>query len=61
MTSPLKRAVFIFVLICAMGLLSALAGGVQWGTPVAGIIAFFTFSIATLIAGIVYENDPWDE
>ncbi|EAP0827533.1 hypothetical protein DXO04_15315 [Salmonella enterica] len=59
MNKPLKRAVFIFVLICAMGLLSALAGGVQWGTPVAGIIAFFTFSVATLIAGIVYTDSEW--
>ncbi|ENS0078544.1 hypothetical protein ACEXS9_001962 [Salmonella enterica] len=59
--SPLKRAVFIFVLICAMGLFSALAGGVQWGTPVAGVITAFTFFVATLIAGIVYENDMWGE
>ncbi|EMT0828622.1 hypothetical protein WMC13_004585 [Salmonella enterica] len=57
--SPLKRAVFIFVLICAMGLFSALAGGVQWGTPVAGVITALTFFVATLIAGIVYENSEW--
>ncbi|EHX6274108.1 hypothetical protein NUR12_001045 [Salmonella enterica] len=56
MNQPLKRAVFIFVLICAMGLLSALAGGVQWGTPVAGIAAGATFLFATLIAGIVYAE-----
>ncbi|ECH0824135.1 hypothetical protein FPD09_21335 [Salmonella enterica] len=61
MTSPLKRAVFIFVLICAMGLFNALAGGVQWGTPVAGIITAFTFFVATLVAGAVYENDMWGE
>ncbi|EAA8034735.1 hypothetical protein RS536_002907 [Salmonella enterica] len=59
--SPLKRAVFIFVLICAMGLFSALASGVQWGTPVAGIITAFTFFVATLVAGAVYENDMWGE
>ncbi|EBB4095232.1 hypothetical protein CGF73_07045 [Salmonella enterica] len=59
--SPLKRAVFIFVLICAMGLFSALAGGVQWGTPVAGIIAAITFLSAILFSGLVYfyMNDEW--
>ncbi|ENS4525824.1 hypothetical protein ACE09S_003838 [Salmonella enterica] len=59
MSQPLKRAVFIFVLICLMGLISALAGGVQWGTPVAGIITAFTFFVATLVAGIVYGDDAW--
>ncbi|EDQ6552921.1 hypothetical protein S675_001014 [Salmonella enterica subsp. enterica] len=52
--SPLKRSVFIFVLICLMGLFCALAGGVQWGTPDAGITAAITFLGAILFAGLAY-------
>ncbi|EJX4185826.1 hypothetical protein ACGGXQ_004478 [Salmonella enterica] len=54
MSKPLKRAVFIFVLICLMGLFCALAGGVQWGTPAAGITAAITFLGAILFADLVY-------
>lgn len=56
MNKPLKRAVFVFVLICAIGLFCALAGGVQWGTPEAGKAALFTLFPAALVAGAVYAG-----
>lgn len=56
MNKPLKRAVFVFVLICVMGTFCALAGGVQWGTPDAGMAALFTLSPAAIIAGAVYAS-----
>lgn len=54
MSKPLKRAVFIFVLICTMGLFCALAGGVKWGTFDAGMSAHFTLFPAAIVAGAVY-------
>lgn len=56
MSKPLKRAVFVFVLICVMGTFCALAGGVKWGTPDAGMAALFTLSPAAIIAGAVYAG-----
>lgn len=56
MSKRLKRAAFVFVLICAMGAFCALAGGVQWGTPDAGMAALFTLSPAAIIAGAVYAS-----
>lgn len=56
MSKPLKRAVFVFVLICVMGTFCALAGGVQWGTPDAGMAALFTLFPAALVAGAVYAG-----
>ncbi|HCM6303638.1 TPA: hypothetical protein N3Z72_001888 [Salmonella enterica subsp. enterica serovar 6,14:y:1,7] len=54
MSKQLKRAVFIFVLICAIGLFCALAGGVKWGTFDAGMSALFTLFPAAIVAGAVY-------
>ncbi|ENU7734893.1 hypothetical protein ACE3YX_001407 [Salmonella enterica] len=54
MNKPLKRAAFVFVLICATGLFCALAGGVKWGTFDAGMSALFTLFPAAVAAGAVY-------
>ncbi|ENT4610125.1 hypothetical protein ACFDWB_003128 [Salmonella enterica] len=54
MSKPLKRAVFVFVFICVMGLFCALAGGVKWGTFDAGMSALFTLLPAAVVAGTVY-------
>ncbi|EAU9424118.1 hypothetical protein EOI87_09820 [Salmonella enterica] len=56
MSKPLKRAVFVFVLICVIGTFCTLAGGVQWGTPDAGMAALFTLFPAALVAGAVYAG-----
>lgn len=61
MNKPLKRAVFVFVLICVIGTFCALAGGVQWGTPDAGMAALFTLFPAALVAGAVYAGSLWGE
>lgn len=61
MSKPLKRAVFVFVLICVIGTFCALAGGVQWGTPDAGMAALFTLFPAAIIAGAVYAGSLWGE
>ncbi|EKK3318973.1 hypothetical protein PMI54_004294 [Salmonella enterica] len=54
MNKPLKSAACVFVLICAIGLFCALAGGVQWGTFDAGMAALFTLLPAAVVAGAVY-------
>ncbi|EAP6364822.1 hypothetical protein XS16_001811 [Salmonella enterica subsp. enterica serovar Newport] len=56
MNKPLKRAVFVFVLICVIGTFCALAGGVKWGTFDAGMSALFTLFPAALVAGAVYAG-----
>ncbi|EIW3445102.1 hypothetical protein MCY10_002931 [Salmonella enterica] len=54
MNKPLKRAVFVFVFICAMGTFCALAAGVEWGTPAAGISAVITLVTAVIVALGIY-------
>ncbi|EAY4772726.1 hypothetical protein S828_14595 [Salmonella enterica] len=54
MSKRLKKAVCVFVLICAIGLFCALAGGVQWGTPDAGKAALSTFLPAVIFAVAFY-------
>lgn len=56
MSKPLKSAVCVFVLVCAIGLFCALAGGVQWGTFDAGMSALFTLFPAAVVAGAVYAG-----
>ncbi|EHK4824062.1 hypothetical protein I4Y03_004688 [Salmonella enterica subsp. enterica serovar Abony] len=57
MNKALKRAACVFIFICAIGLFSALAGGVRWGTFWAGAVAAFTLISAALIAGIVLGSN----
>lgn len=54
MSKPLKIAVFVFVAICAMGTFCALAAGVKWGTPDAGLSALFTLTPVSVVAAAVY-------
>ncbi|EDS8889526.1 hypothetical protein GQC79_004497 [Salmonella enterica] len=54
MSKRLKKAICVFVLICAAGLFCALAGGVQWGTFEAGMAAFFTLLPAVIVAVAFY-------
>lgn len=50
MNKPLKIAMFFFTLICASGAFCALAAGVEWGTPAAGISAVITLVTAVIVA-----------
>lgn len=61
MNKPLKRAVFVFVFICAMGTFCALAAGVKWGTFDAGMAALFTLLPASIVAAAVYATSSWSE
>lgn len=54
MNKRLKKAICVFVLICATGLFCALAGGVQWGTPDAGKAALSTLLSAVIVAVAFY-------
>jgi hypothetical protein len=48
MSAKTKLAITAFFAICGMGLFSALASGIHWGTPEAGATCFITFSIAIM-------------
>ncbi|HGA5698999.1 TPA: hypothetical protein ACIS09_001654 [Salmonella enterica subsp. enterica serovar Birkenhead] len=54
MSKPLKIAMFFFTLICASGAFCALAAGIEWGTPAAGITATTTLVIAVSVALGIY-------
>lgn len=56
-----------FCMTCVCGLFSALAGGLQWGTPEAGRYALLTLAAANLggcaLNFFVYlwNDDGWDD
>lgn len=54
MNKSLKIAMFFFTLICASGAFCALAAGIEWGTPAAGITATITLVTAVIVALGIY-------
>lgn len=44
------KAIITFLVICACGAITILAGGIQWGTPECGIVAGITSFLACLMA-----------
>jgi hypothetical protein len=49
MSAKTKLAITAFFAICGMGLFTALAGGIQWGTYAAGEASAVTFIIGFLV------------
>lgn len=47
------KGLLAFLAVCGMGLFAAVAGGVEWSTPDAGIIAAFTFGCGIIAAAAV--------
>lgn len=54
MGKPLKIAMFFFSLICVSGAFCALAAGIEWGTPAAGISSVITLTTAVIVALGIY-------
>lgn len=54
MNKPLKIAMFFFTLICAGGTFCALAAGIEWGTPAAGISSVITLTTTVIVALGIY-------
>lgn len=49
----LIAAIFCFLLVCIMGLVIGLAGGVTWGNADCGLLVTLTFFLASFIGGMV--------
>lgn len=63
----MKHFAIGFALTCICGLLVALAGGIQWGTPEAGRCMLLTFSFANLggcalsFFVCLFNDDGWND
>lgn len=51
----MSKFILIFISVLFVGLFVALAGGVEWGTPVCGAISAFTIICGLVISGLVAD------
>lgn len=56
MSYSLKRSVFVFVIIYAIGAFCALVAGIEWGTFEAGLVALFTLIPALIVAAVAHAG-----
>jgi|GEM_PF-6432716 len=61
MSIGLKRALTLFIIICAAGAFCCLAGGVQWGSDTCGTATVLILVAAIIFSGIVYAASQGSE
>lgn len=49
----MSKFIFTFISVLFAGLFVALAGGIEWGTPVCGLISAFTIIAGLVLSGLV--------
>ena len=46
----MRNTIILFLFVCLLGFIAALAGGIDWGTPAARSATLITFKLAGIIS-----------